>query len=138
MNKSQAKIFKGTDTENSIKVIPFFDKVDDTIPMSLGGEIIRQVVRDARGNPYQNTNNPPIMPHEKCLKFFDEEYIKKYQILYLEEKGVIQLEIDKLLYPQICATQATSAVEAGISLDAYGNERESLNISATLDAEENE
>mmetsp|Transcript_21907 Transcript_21907/g.35496 ORF Transcript_21907/g.35496 Transcript_21907/m.35496 type:complete len:644 (-) Transcript_21907:1088-3019(-) len=138
MNKSQAKIFKGTDAENSIKLIPFFDKIDDTIPMSLSGEIIRQVIRDARGNPYQDANNPPIMPYEKFLKFYEEEYIKKYQNLYMEEKGVFQLEIDKLLYPQICATQATIAVEAGISLDAYGNEREPLVISATLDFAENE
>jgi hypothetical protein len=80
------------------------------------------------------------MPHEKwkCLKFFDMEYIKKYQILHMKEKGVMQLEIDKLLYPQICATPATSAVEAGISLDAHGNEREPLDISATLEAEENQ
>jgi hypothetical protein len=84
-------------------------------------------------------NDPPLkMPYEKRLKMFELDYFRGNQILYGTEKAILQFEIVKHLYPQMCATPATPAVEAGNPFDASGNEREALEISATIDSAENQ
>jgi|AntAceMinimDraft_12_1070368.scaffolds.fasta_scaffold116851_2 hypothetical protein len=102
--------------------------------------MVRQVERDARGAECKNQmNDPPLkMPYEKRLKMFELDYFRGNQILYGTEKAILQFEIVKHLYPQMCATPATPAVEAGNPFDASGNEREAFEISATIDSAENQ